>query len=180
MLSPKYKILLILFPCLLLLDQATKAYVARTMELYHSIPVVENFFNFTYLRNKGAAFSIFANSSFRLPFLITVSVIAVIWIIFYFRKIRPDEKITAFGLTFILAGAVGNLMDRVRHGEVVDFLDAHWYGYHWPAFNLADSAICAGVFILAIGMFIEERRLKADDSAKEGKEPFLEETHGLK
>lgn len=180
MLSTKYKILFVLFPFLLVLDQATKAYVARTMELYQSIPVVENFFNFTYLRNKGAAFSIFAQSSFRLPFLITVSVIAVIGIIYYFNKIRPDEKSAAFGLTFILAGAVGNLIDRVRHGEVVDFLDAHWYGHHWPAFNLADSAICAGVFILAFGMVIEERRLKAGDPAKEGKEPFPGETHGLK
>nr|WP_269634991.1 signal peptidase II [Pelobacter propionicus] len=156
----KYKILFTMFPCLLVLDQATKAYVARTMELYHSIPVVENFFNFTYLRNKGAAFSLFAQSGFRLHFLISVSLIAVIGIIYYYRKIRPDETHTAVGLTFILAGAVGNLMDRVRLGEVVDFLDAHWSGYHWPAFNLADSAIFAGVFILVVGMFIEERRLK--------------------
>ncbi len=161
MLSLKYKILFTMFPSLLVLDQATKAYVVQTMELYHSIPVVENFFNFTYLRNKGAAFGIFAHSSYRLPFLIAVSVIAVIGIIYYYSKIRHDEKSTAFGLTCILAGAVGNLMDRVRYGEVVDFLDAHWYGRHWPAFNLADSAICAGVFILAVAMVIEERRLKA-------------------
>ena len=160
--NSKYKILLTVFPCLLLLDQATKAYVARTMDLYHSITVVENFFNITYLRNQGAAFGIFANSSFRLPFLITVSAIAVIAIIIYFRKINPNEKSTAFGMSFILAGAAGNLMDRVRHGEVVDFLDAHWYGHHWPAFNLADSAICIGVFILAVRMVFEERQLKVE------------------
>lgn len=180
MLSSKYKILFALFPCLLLLDQITKFYVARNMELYYSIPVVKNFFNLTYLRNKGAAFSIFAQSNFRLPFLILVSVIAIFAITVYFRNIRPDEKRTAAGLSFIMAGAVGNLMDRVRHGEVVDFLDAHWYGHHWPSFNVADTAICVGVFILAVGMFIEEQRLKAEESTKRDKVPFQGGDHGLK
>lgn len=150
MLNSKYKILLTVFPCLVLLDQVTKEYVVRTMNLYHSITVVENLFNITYLRNKGAAFSIFANSSFRLPILISVSAIAVIAIIIFFRKINPDERNTAVGMSFILSGAVGNLMDRVRHGEVVDFLDAHWYGHHWPAFNVADSAIFVGVVLIAL------------------------------
>lgn len=176
--NSKYKILFTVFPCLLLLDQATKAYVAYTMNLYHSITVVENLFNITYLRNKGAAFGIFANSSFRLPFLITVSAVAVIGIIIYFRTISPNEKSTAVGMSFILSGAAGNLMDRVRHGEVVDFLDAHWYGYHWPAFNLADSAICIGVFILAVRMVIEERRLKAE--GQKGHSAFRGVDHGHK
>jgi len=161
MLSSKYKILFIVFPALYFLDQATKAYIARTMNLYTSIPVVENFFSITYLRNKGAAFGIFAESGFRLPFLILASVAAVIGIIAVLRKLQPDENLTAVALTLILSGAMGNLMDRVRHGEVVDFLDAHWYGHHWPSFNIADSAICVGAFLLAAGMLVEKRRLYA-------------------
>jgi len=131
------------------------------MNLYTSIPVVENFFSITYLRNKGAAFGIFAESGFRLPFLILASVAAVIGIIAVLRKLQPDENLTAVALTLILSGAMGNLMDRVRHGEVVDFLDAHWYGHHWPSFNIADSAICVGAFLLAAGMLVEKRRLYA-------------------
>lgn len=161
MLSSKYKILLIGFPLLLFLDQATKAYIAGTMDLYNSIPVIDNFFNITYLRNKGAAFGIFADSSFRLPLLILASVAAIIAIIAVFRKLKSNENSTAIALTFILSGAIGNLMDRVRHGEVVDFLDVHWYGHHWPCFNIADIAISTGVFVMAVGMLIDERRLRA-------------------
>lgn len=166
--NSKYKILFTVFPCLLLLDQATKEYIARTMNLYHSITVVENMFNITYLRNKGAAFSIFANSSFRLPFLITVSAIAVIAIIMYFKKIDPNEKNTAVGMSFILAGATGNLMDRVRLGEVVDFLDVHWYGHHWPAFNVADSAIFMGVVLIVLANFINTKTLVSRDARSIG------------
>jgi len=168
MLSSKYKILFTLFPCLLLLDQITKSYVTRNMELYYSIPVVKNFFNFTYLRNKGAAFSIFAQSSFRLPFLILVSVIAIFAITVYFRNIRPEEKRMAAGMSFILAGAAGNLMDRVRHGEVVDFLDAHWYGHHWPAFNVADSAIFVGVVLIVFANFINSKTFVSRDAKSIG------------
>jgi signal peptidase II len=118
------------------------------------------FFNITYLRNKGAAFGILAHSGYRLPFFILVSVVAIAVIAMVFYRLRPDQKFTAFALSLIFSGALGNLIDRLRLGEVIDFLDAHWYGHHWPAFNIADSAICVGVFLLAIDMLIEERRQK--------------------
>jgi signal peptidase II len=156
-----YLILICVSTVVLIIDQATKIYIDRSMDLHSTITVVENFFNITYLRNKGAAFGVLANTSYRLPFFIMVSLVAIIVIMVVFARLRPDQRFTAFTLALILSGAFGNLIDRVRLGEVIDFLDAHWYDHHWPAFNIADSAICVGVFLLAIDMFIEERRQKA-------------------
>jgi len=157
----RYLILLAVSVIVLVVDQATKIYVDRTMALHSSITVIDGFFNITYLRNKGAAFGILANSSFRLPFFILVSTLAVCVIVFVIKRLREDQKLAAVSLSLIFSGALGNLIDRVRLGEVIDFLDAHWYHHHWPAFNVADSAICVGVFLLAIDMFLEERREKA-------------------
>ncbi|MBP1752098.1 MAG: lspA [Geobacteraceae bacterium] len=156
----KYTLSLFVTAVVLILDQATKLYIDRTMEMYSSIVVVKDFFAITNIRNKGAAFSFLANSPYRLPILTLVSVIAIIAIIVFFRKLRPDQKLTAFSLALIFAGAVGNLIDRVRLGEVIDFLVVHWHEHYWPAFNVADSAICVGVFLLAIDMYVEEKRLK--------------------
>lgn len=154
----RYLLLVTVTALVLLLDQATKIFVDRTMALHSSITVIEGFFNITYLRNKGAAFGILANSAYRLPFFILVSAVAVVVILVVIRRLREDQKLAAISLSLIFSGAIGNLIDRVRLGEVIDFLDAHWYGHHWPAFNVADSAICVGVFLLAIDMILEERR----------------------
>jgi signal peptidase II len=157
----RYLILLVVSALVLVLDQLTKIYIDRTMELHSSISVIEGFFNITYLRNKGAAFGILANSSFRLPFFILVSLVAVGVILVVIKRLREDQKLAMVSLSLILSGAIGNLIDRVRLGEVIDFLDVHYYAvYHWPAFNVADSAICVGVFLLAIDMIQEERREK--------------------
>lgn len=157
----KYVTLTIISAIVLVLDQVTKIYIDRTMDLHTSITVIENFFNITYMRNKGAAFSFLSSFSYRLPFFILISLIAVVVIIVVMYRLRPDQKFTAVSLSLIFSGALGNLIDRVRLGEVIDFLDVHWYQHHWPAFNVADSAICVGVFLLAIDMFIEERRQQA-------------------
>ncbi len=158
----KYLILCTVSAIILLLDQATKLFIDRSMGLHSSITVVENFFNITYIRNKGAAFGFLAETSFRLPFFIMVSIIAVVVIIGVFRKLRPEQTFTATALSLIFAGALGNLIDRIRLGEVIDFIYVHWYGHYWPAFNVADSAICIGVFLLAIDMFLDERRKKSE------------------
>ena len=160
----KYLVLIIVSALVLLLDQATKIFIDRSMDIHSSITVVENFFNITYLRNKGAAFGFLATSNYRLPFFIMVSIVAVAVIIRVFFKLRADQKFTAFALALIFSGALGNLIDRIRLGEVIDFLDAHWYNHHWPAFNVADSAICVGVFLLAIDMFFEEKRQQSRNS----------------
>jgi len=144
----------------LIIDQITKVYIDRTMQLFQSIPVVDNFFNITYVRNRGAAFSFLSHASWRLPFFIGVSLVAAIVIIIAYNKLREDQRLAQVSLAMIFSGAVGNLIDRVRLGEVIDFLDAHWYQHHWPAFNVADSLICVGVFLLAFDMLREEKRLK--------------------
>lgn len=157
----RFQILFGVTALVLLLDQATKIYVDRSMALHSSITVVENFFNITYLRNKGAAFGILATSAFRLPFFILVSAVAVCVIFTIINKLREDQKLAAWSLSLIFSGALGNLIDRVRLGEVIDFLYFHWYEHYWPAFNVADSAICVGVALLALDMLVEERRKKA-------------------
>jgi signal peptidase II len=144
----------------LLFDQATKIFIDRTMQLFDSIPVVPSFFNITYVRNRGAAFSFLSDASWRLPFFIVVSIVASIAILVAFNKLRDNQKLAQISLAMIFSGAVGNLIDRVRLGEVIDFLDVHWYRHHWPAFNVADSMICVGVFLLALDMLLEEKRLK--------------------
>lgn len=146
--NPKYLILCTITAVVLILDQATKVLIDRIMGLHTSITVVENFFNITYIRNKGAAFGFLADSSFRLPFFISVSIVAVVVILAIFRKLRPEQGLNAIALSLVFSGAFGNLIDRVRLGEVIDFLDFHWYHHHWPAFNVADSAVSAGAVIL--------------------------------
>ncbi len=134
---------------ILIADQLTKFIVDRTMPLHHSIPVIENLFNLTYIRNAGAAFGFLAGSAaaFRLPFLIVFSLVAIGFVVAMLRRLPDQETGLITALAFILGGAGGNLIDRFAYGEVIDFLDFYWRGYHWPAFNVADSFISVGVCI---------------------------------
>ena len=147
--SRKWKLVLGWLIPIVVLDQLTKIIVDRMMPLHHSIPIIDGFFNLTYVRNTGAAFGIFAGSHevFRLPFLIGVSILAIGFIVVMLKRLHDDATGLIAALTFILAGAIGNLVDRVLHGEVIDFLDVYYSNYHWPAFNLADSFITIGVTI---------------------------------
>ncbi|HET9915785.1 MAG TPA: signal peptidase II [Candidatus Binatia bacterium] len=132
---------------IVVLDQLTKLIVHRTMALHQSIPIIDGLFNLTYVRNTGAAFGIFAGSAeiFRRPFLILVSILASIFIVSLLRRLANEHSGLITALTFVLGGAIGNLIDRVFYGEVIDFLDVYWRNYHWPAFNIADSFITIGV-----------------------------------
>jgi len=145
----KWKIVAGWVAAIVIVDQITKAVVDRTMPLHSSIPLIDGFFNLTYIRNTGAAFGIFAGSHevFRLPFLIGVSIVAIGFILVMLKRLRDGETGLAMALAFILGGAIGNLIDRVIYGEVIDFLDVYWSIYHWPAFNVADSFITIGVAI---------------------------------
>ncbi|MGA7827246.1 MAG: signal peptidase II [Geobacteraceae bacterium] len=156
----KYLFLTTIAIPLIVLDQATKLIINRTLALHSVIPVIPNFFDIVHARNQGAAFGVLRDSSIRLPFLIGVSLLAAVVIVIVFRKLRPDQKLSAWGLSMVLSGALGNLIDRVRLGEVIDFLSVHWHEHYWPAFNIADSAICIGVGLLALDMILEERRKK--------------------
>jgi signal peptidase II len=159
--KPRYTLFAALTIAGLLLDQAVKLYVDRSMQLFDSIPVVTNFFNITYVRNRGAAFSFLSDASWRLPFFMVITAVAVIAILVAYHKLRDDQKLAQVSLAMIFSGAVGNLIDRIRLGEVIDFLDVHWYRHHWPAFNVADSLICVGVFLLALDMLLEDNRQKS-------------------
>jgi signal peptidase II len=138
----------------LVLDQATKVLVDKTMTLHQSIEIVPNFAHLTYLRNTGAAFGFLAGaqSSLRIVFFALISLLAIGCIVYLIRGLRPQQKTLFASLSLILGGAIGNLIDRLRLGEVIDFIDLHWYDVHWPAFNIADSAISIGVALLFIQM----------------------------
>lgn len=165
----RYRLLAIITSVILILDQATKLYVDANFRLHESLPVIDGLFHLTYVRNKGAAFGIFADSAIRIPFFITVSVIAMVAILWYLRRLRDDQRLAYFALTLVFSGAVGNLIDRIRYGEVIDFLDVFWRSHHWPAFNVADSAITVGVTLLFIEMWLEDRK-KPEMKPPEGKE----------
>lgn len=128
------------------------------MALYQTIPIVEGLFNLTYVRNSGAAFGIFAGSAeiFRRPFLILVSIVASGFIVSLLRRLADRQRGLIIALTFVLGGAIGNLIDRVFYGEVIDFLDLYWRNYHWPAFNIADSFITVGVAIALYCLYKHE------------------------
>jgi signal peptidase II len=157
----KYVYLLVISILVIGLDQATKLLVVRIIDLHELVPVVPGFFNLTYLHNRGAAFGILANSPYRLPFFLLVTLVSVLVLLYAIHRSRDEQRLAPFSLSLIFAGAIGNLIDRVRLGEVIDFLDFYWQGHHWPAFNVADTAICVGVTLLAVDMLLEERRLKA-------------------
>ena len=159
--NTKWKIVFICIAVIVIVDQLTKAIVDRAMSLHDSIPLIDGLFSLTYIRNTGAAFGIFsgAHEVFRLPFLIGVSILAIGFIVVMLKRLRPGESGLATALAFILGGAIGNLIDRVIYGEVIDFLDVYWKQYHWPAFNVADSFITIGVAITLFYLI----RSKGDD-----------------
>jgi signal peptidase II len=121
-----------------ILDQISKTIVLRIMEHGESIPVLKNIFHLTYLQNTGIAFGLLLKYRF---FIIAVSIVTILLIISYKNKIISSKKLSNIFLGFILGGAVGNLVDRLRFGSVIDFLDFRI----WPVFNIADSFICIGV-----------------------------------
>jgi signal peptidase II len=134
---------------ILVADRLSKLIVDHMLPLNHSIPVIDNVFSLTYIRNTGAAFGILAGSAaaFRLPFLVLFSIAAIGFILVMLKRLPEKETGLITALSFILGGAIGNLIDRIAYGEVIDFLDFYWSSYHWPAFNLADSFITVGVLI---------------------------------
>jgi signal peptidase II len=124
--------------------------VHNLMQLHQSIAIVDNFVHLTYLRNTGAAFGFLAGdrSVPRMAIFILISLIAIGCIVYLLKNLRPGRNTATFSLSLILGGAIGNLIDRLRLGEVIDFIDLHWHRLHWPAFNIADSAITIGVILL--------------------------------
>jgi signal peptidase II len=153
-LNRKYRLALTISACVLLFDQITKVIIDRGMALYQSLEIVPNFVHITYVRNTGAAFGFLAgsHSNLRIIFFVAISTIAIVCIFYLLKNIRSDLTAFIVSLSLILGGALGNFVDRLRMGEVIDFIDIHWYQTHWPAFNVADSAITIGVVLLFLQM----------------------------
>lgn len=148
---------------IVVLDQATKPLVRAKLELYESATVVPGFLSLTHVRNTGAAFGLLNGISFpfKTPILIGLAIVALASIGIYAMSLPPEQRLSRFGLALILGGAVGNLIDRVRVGYVLDFVDVYWREYHFWAFNVADSAITVGVTIILFDLLLEYRRTPA-------------------
>ena len=138
-------------------DQATKLWVLAALQPREVIPVLP-VFNLTLVFNEGAAFSFLAGAGGWQRWLfvgvaVAVSTVLIAWL----WRLKPEERLTAAGLSLVAGGAVGNLIDRLAYGRVVDFLDFYWRAWHWPAFNVADSAITVGVGLLLLEAFLPKR-----------------------
>ena len=144
----------------ILLDQASKLSIQATIPLGHSIPLIPDFFAIVHVLNPGAAFGLLAarSSAFRNPFFVGISLLAIGFILYYRHRGLTPHSLASFALSLILGGALGNLVDRLRLGMVIDFLDVHYFRYHWPAFNVADSAITVGVSLMLLELILDERR----------------------
>ena len=134
----------------IILDQASKQVVIASMRLYESIAVAP-FFNLTYVQNTGAAFSFLSDAGgwqrwFFSVLALVISIVLAVWL----ARLKDNETLLAISLALILGGAIGNLIDRVRYGYVIDFLDVYYQSWHWPAFNVADSAISLGVVLMLL------------------------------
>jgi len=144
----------------IVLDQLSKLWIVGNFSLYESLPLIPGFFSLTYLTNTGAAFGILAGQPalWRQIFFVGVGLVALVVICFMYRRLRNDSTWYEVALAFIAGGAIGNLVDRLRLGSVVDFLDVYVGTHHWPAFNVADSAITVGVAIfLVMNIFFDDK-----------------------
>jgi signal peptidase II len=152
-------ILIVTLP-VIVLDQLSKFYIQESMKLHQSIKVIDGLFDITYVLNKGAAFSFLADKpeGFTIPFFVIVSAIAMAIISFIFYKTEKDDYISLISFALLLGGSIGNLIDRIRHGAVTDFLDFYFQQYHWPAFNVADSAITTGIFLLLFSQIFFKKK----------------------
>lgn len=136
----------------IVLDQITKAVVLMQMPLYHSVPVIPGFFSLTHVQNPGGAFGFLAGQSavLRTVVFLAASTMAALLVLYLYITTPPTHPVLAAGFALIFSGAIGNLIDRVRFGVVVDFLDVYVGRAHWPAFNVADSAISVGMTIFVV------------------------------
>ena len=165
--SNRYLQLFLASNILIILDQYTKMWVNTHIPKHHSIMVLDNFFALTHIRNPGVAFGLGADwsSQYKTYMFIGFSVIAIIAILIFFHQTPPGNKIVRVGLILIFSGAIGNMIDRILYQEVIDFLDLFVGGYHWPAFNIADSCITIGVFLMFVDLILAGKAPQVEGSS---------------
>jgi len=149
---------------IIVFDQATKYIASSSLEMYQPVAVMP-MFNWTLMHNTGAAFSFLANEGgWQRWFFSIIAVVVSAFLVLWIKRLEQHEKWQAIALALILGGAIGNVIDRVFLGYVVDFIDVYYKNMHWPAFNIADSAILIGVVIIVIDTFreyqIEKKQVK--------------------
>ena len=144
---------------IVLLDQITKAAVLKYFQIHQSLPIINGLLNLVHVRNRGMAFGVMNRPHSGLSFylLVGASLGALALLLFWVRKLKDEERGILLGLSLVLGGAVGNLIDRVRFHEVIDFIDFYVGQYHWPAFNVADAAITVGTFLVAISLIFSHK-----------------------
>lgn len=164
------------------LDQGTKTWVRATITETGPIVVIPRIFRIVHVENPGAAWGILGDATYRMPFFIGMTSLALVAIIVYFSRLSPDHKVLRWALTIIMGGAVGNFIDRLDHQSVTDFLDffvaikpvSTWLiqiagTNRWPAFNVADIAVVVGLFLVIYdSLFLEPRRMAAAEAAQAG------------
>ena len=154
----KYARLAVIALVIVVLDQITKAVVLNTMPLYESIVVIPGFFSLTHIHNPGGAFGFLAQQSptLRLTVFLIASGAAIVLVYYFYITTPATHPYLAMAFALIFSGAIGNLIDRLRFGSVVDFLDFYIGGAHWPAFNVADSAITIGITVFVIHLVFKK------------------------
>lgn len=155
----KYLLLICTCSFLIALDQITKIFVHTQFQLHESLPVIENMFHITYVRNFGAAFGFLSQTPiiFREIFFLSMPPLACLIILYILKGVEEKDTYQIMCLSSIFAGAIGNYLDRIQFRYVIDFLDFHYGTWSWPAFNIADMAIVGGVLFLMISMLTEKK-----------------------
>ena len=167
-------LILILGICVTFLDQLTKFLIRSNLTLGQEVSLVSGFFSLTYVRNTGAAWGMLAGLG---SWLIAISVLMLFVLIVFRHSFMTDSRVDRVAVGLMIAGIAGNLIDRLRLGYVVDFLDFFWRDHHFPSFNVADSAICTGVGLYIFTQFLMARRERRASGMTNDRLPASEGKH---
>ena len=154
---------LAILACIVVLDQASKWWLTRSLDIHEFRPLIEGVLSLSHVQNRGAAFGILSDADlpYQAALFSAVSLLALIAIAVYAFRLPAEARLPQMGLALVLGGALGNLIDRVRLGYVVDFIHLYWGSHQWPDFNVADSAITVGVALLILDMLVAPDRESA-------------------
>lgn len=156
----KYVLASIWAVALVIIDQVTKLWVSSSMEVWTGTPIIQGFFNLVHVLNRGAAWGFLSSETidWQRPLFIAVTFVALGFVSYMLKTTPSRDKWMVVGLGLIAGGAVGNLIDRIRLGVVVDFLDFYVGQYHWPAFNVADISLSVGAGCILLSMFLNKNK----------------------
>lgn len=147
----------------IILDQVTKLWAVSALAYATPVPILPGFFNLTLMHNPGAAFSFLGDAGgWQRWFFIALAMAVSVWLALWMHKLGPNERWTGMALALLIGGALGNAIDRIYLGHVIDFIQVYWRSYYWPAFNIADSAIFIGAVLLFLMTLREGKKDKSE------------------